>query len=99
MDLDHTGSVSPESVHSLFRGARRASKDRAAIAAGVGSTRKGEFALALAERIAAVRAACETVVVPPPFIRIFEFLYPHPAASMLPADGSAEAGPEPEVVP
>jgi len=51
--------------------------------------RKGEFALALAERIAEARAANSPVTVPAHFASMFEFLYPG-TAEQPPAEGSDE---------
>ena len=99
MDLDPAVPVSVESVQLLFRGARRASQDRVATPAGAGSSRKGEFALALAERIAAARLGAEIVVVPAPFVRIFEFLYPRPALPASPPEDIPDAGAESAVAP
>jgi putative ATP-dependent endonuclease of OLD family len=74
--LDVPVTVTPQSVHELFRSARKATKDRPAIAAGPGARRKGEFALALAARVAEARGSQEiTVTVPAPLERVFEFLY------------------------
>jgi len=79
--------VTPQAVHELFRSARKATADRPAIAAGPGARHKGEFALALAARIAEIRRQPEvSVAVPAPLERIFEFLYPAgPTASGSPA--------------
>jgi putative ATP-dependent endonuclease of OLD family len=75
--LDLPTPVTPQAVHELFRSARKATADRLAIPAGPGARRKGEFALALAVRIAEARSNPATpVTVPAPLGRIFEFLYP-----------------------
>jgi putative ATP-dependent endonuclease of the OLD family len=79
--------VTPQSVHGLFRSARRAANSQSAVPAGPGGRRKGEFALALASRVAeARRQRGVSVTVPAPLERIFEFLYPaEPTASGPPA--------------
>jgi putative ATP-dependent endonuclease of the OLD family len=74
--LDVPVPVTPQAVHELFRSARKATAERAAIAAGPGARHKGEFALAFAARIAEARKAAAPVTVPAPLGRIFEFLYP-----------------------
>lgn len=81
----------PQAVHELFRSARKATAERAAIPAGPGTRHKGEFALALAARIAEASKAAAPVTVPAPLGRIFEFLYP----PVTPAPPSA-AVPAPE---
>jgi len=88
-------AVTEQSVHGLFRSARRAANGQPAIPAGPGARRKGEFALALAARIAEIRRRPEvSVAVPAPLERIFEFLYPAgPTASgspALPTDATLE---------
>jgi putative ATP-dependent endonuclease of the OLD family len=68
--------VTPQSVHGLFRSARKAANGQSAIPAGPGGRRKGEFALALAAGVAETRRQGEIpVTVPAPLQRIFEFLY------------------------
>jgi len=90
--LDVPAPVTPEAVHELFRSARKATTDRPAIEAGSGARRKGEFALALAARVAEARSGHESpVAVPVPLERIFEFLY----ASVTPASPGSPA-PQPE---
>lgn len=75
------GEATPEFVHETFRSARTGTKDRSATSAGKGASRKGEFALALAGRIADARRTAQTVIrVPAPLERILEFLYPAPPA-------------------
>ncbi len=61
-------------VHELFR-ARHKLPDGTIVPAGAAAGQKGEFALALAERLLAARAECTAhVVVPEPLQRIFEWL-------------------------
>ncbi len=74
--LDVPVPVTAQAVHELFRSARKATAERAAIPAGPGARHKGEFALALASRIAEASKAAVPVTVPAPLGRIFEFLYP-----------------------
>jgi putative ATP-dependent endonuclease of OLD family len=74
--LDVPVPVTPQAVHELFRSARKATTERAAIPAGPGARHKGEFALALASRIAEATKAGAPLTVPAPLGRIFEFLYP-----------------------
>ena len=73
--------LTPESVHLLFRSARRPEGDRPGSAAGPGSSRKGEFALALAGRLRSARDMGEAVIVPSPFAHVFDFLYSLPGVS------------------
>jgi putative ATP-dependent endonuclease of OLD family len=73
--LDVPDPVTPESIHELFRSARKAAGDQAATPAGPGKARKGEFALALATRIVAARESGTIVVLPPAFRSVFDFLY------------------------
>lgn len=76
IELDCPVPVTAQAVHQLFRSARKATDERAAIPAGPGARRKGEFALALASRIAEASKVEAVVTVPAPLSRIFEFLYP-----------------------
>lgn len=79
--LDIPAIVSPQSVHELFRSARKATKDHPATAAGPGARHKGEFALALAARIAEARGRGVTVTVPSHIAHILDFLYTSAAPS------------------
>ena len=91
--LDIPEAVTPQAVHELFRSARKATAGRPAVPAGPGARRKGEFALALAARIAEARSRHLTVTVPAPVTRILDFLYvPAPSPS---GTGTAEAPPAP----
>ncbi len=84
--LDVPETVTPQSVHEVFRSARKAAGDTPAVAAGPGARHKGEFALALAASVAeARRNGNDPVAGPAPLDRIFEFLY----ASIAPVPGSA----------
>jgi putative ATP-dependent endonuclease of the OLD family len=77
--LDVPDPVSAESVHEVFRGARKASGDRPAVPAGAGARRKGEFSLMVAERLAAARRAGDAVTIPQHVVDLFDFLYAPPA--------------------
>ena len=80
--LDIPDPVTPESIHEVFRSARKATDDQAAAPAGPGESRKGEFALALAIRIAGARESGATVTLPQAFRNVFDFLHgPSPADS------------------
>lgn len=67
--------LTPEAVHDLFRGAKTATATQQAISAGPGARKKGEFSLAVAERLVAAREANQAVAVPPHFAAMFEFLF------------------------
>jgi putative ATP-dependent endonuclease of OLD family len=70
-------AVTKEEVHAAFRSARKAT----ATPAGPGARRKGEFALAMAERLALARADGTHVQLPPHLADLFNFIYspPEPA--------------------
>lgn len=74
--------------------ARKATAERPAVPAGPGARRKGEFALALAARIAEARIRQVAVTVPPPVARVLDFLYE--SVPSLPSAGVAEASPAPD---
>jgi putative ATP-dependent endonuclease of the OLD family len=76
----------PQSVHEMFRSARKEKDGQPALAAGQGARRKGEFALALASRISDARRRGVPVSVPSAFTSVFDFLYGPPT----PADGTGE---------
>ena len=79
LGLELSESVTPESIHALFRGAKRASGIHSATQAGLGASRKGEFALSFAERLRTARElAPHNVIVPEPFRQVFDFLYATP---------------------
>lgn len=92
IDLDVPDPISPESVHDLFRGAKKATATRPALVAGPGSRKKGEFALAVAERLIAARDAGEQVAVPAHLTALFEFLCPAPPGDAVVPAG--DGGPE-----
>jgi putative ATP-dependent endonuclease of OLD family len=78
--LDVPDPLTAETVHAIFRSARRASADRPAQAAGPGARRKGEFALAVADRLANALKNGTPVTVPAHLHAVFDFLYPSPIA-------------------
>jgi putative ATP-dependent endonuclease of the OLD family len=86
--------LTTEAVHALFRSARRESADRPAQAAGPGARRKGEFALAVADRLAAALKNGTAVTVPAHMQALFDFLYAGMAAGSDsgPADVGVPAG-------
>jgi putative ATP-dependent endonuclease of OLD family len=92
--LDVPDPLTAESVHAIFRRARRGSTDRPAQAAGPGARRKGEFALAVADRLAAALENGTAVTVPAHLQALFDFLYPRSIAGddSGPADIGVSAG-------
>ncbi|MFD1211124.1 ATP-dependent endonuclease [Arthrobacter sp. GCM10027362] len=81
--LDVPQKVDPESVHAIFRGARKESKDRPALTAGAGARRKGEFALAFAEQVLDARLSGRPVSVPAHIEQLFAFLYPAESSALV----------------
>jgi putative ATP-dependent endonuclease of OLD family len=83
--LDVPATMTPQSVHELFRSARKATANYPAVPAGPGARRKGEFALALAAQIAEAHRQNAPVAVPSPIAKILDFLYvpaaPPPSSS------------------
>ncbi|MEV0302073.1 ATP-dependent nuclease [Streptomyces prasinus] len=73
--------LDPESVHALFRSARKAKGGTNATPAGAGAKRKAEFALALAQQLADANDAMINPVVPAHLQAMFDFLYPAPLAA------------------
>jgi putative ATP-dependent endonuclease of the OLD family len=71
--LEVPDPVTPEGVHELFKSARRATTTGEATSAGAGASRKGEFALELAERLQ--RTPWPEVNVPQHLRNLFDFLY------------------------
>jgi putative ATP-dependent endonuclease of OLD family len=71
--LDVPAPVTPEAVHELFKSARGATKTRESTPAGRGASRKGEFALELAERIQGTDWS--RITVPQHLSDLFDFLY------------------------
>ncbi|WP_188281072.1 ATP-dependent nuclease [Streptomyces sp. CBMA29] len=91
LSLSVPNPLNPESVHALFRSARKAKDGNAATAAGPGAKRKAEFALALAQQLADANEALNHPVVPKHLQAMFGFLYPAPPAGIGP-----EVRPEPD---
>lgn len=71
--LEVPGPITPEVVHELFKSRRAANKTKDAIPAGPGASRKGEFALELAQRLLDTPAS--DINVPTHLEDMFEFLY------------------------
>ena len=92
--LDVPDPLTAEAVHALFRSARRTSAERPAQAAGPGARRKGEFALAVADRLADALDDGAPVIVPAHLEALFDFLYPGPIAgdNSVPAAVGIPAG-------
>ncbi|WP_329260742.1 AAA family ATPase [Actinoallomurus sp. NBC_01490] len=80
IDVDAPTSITPESVHLLFRSARKP-KSGTPTPAGPASSSKGEFALAIAALIRDARRTETPVSVPAPVSEALDFLY----ATMQPA--------------
>lgn len=79
VDLEVT-EVTAQSVHKLFRSAKKAKGDQPAIPAGPGSSKKGDFALAFAGLLAEANEAGPVEASAPPTVpehmrQLFEFLY------------------------
>jgi putative ATP-dependent endonuclease of OLD family len=81
-------TITRETVHDLFSGAKAAKGGTPAKPAGAGASRKAEFALAIAELMSAERRNPSemTITVPQHIAEVFEFLYPQPPQQ---AGGSA----------
>ncbi|WP_161966923.1 ATP-dependent nuclease [Mycobacterium marinum] len=88
LELD---SVTPQTVHEVFRGALKANANRQGIPAGPGARRKGEFALALAERLMRARDDGESVALPTHIGATFDFLFQDQAVEMNMAAASEES--------
>jgi putative ATP-dependent endonuclease of OLD family len=81
LSLPITEPLTAESVHALFRSARKAKDGNDATTAGAGAKRKAEFALALAQHLADANEAMTYPVVPKHLQKMFDFLYPEPFAA------------------
>ncbi len=68
-------NVDAATVHTAFRGARKATQTREATPAGPGAKKKGEFALAFAERLVRARDERSTVVLPAHLRKMFDYLF------------------------
>ncbi|WP_340559985.1 ATP-dependent nuclease [Streptomyces sp. GSL17-111] len=89
--------LDPESVHALFRSARKATDGKGATPAGAGAKRKAEFALALAQQLADANEAMINPVVPDHLQAMFDFLYPVPPATTKPDDRPQPSGDDSDV--
>ena len=78
-------SITQESIHLLFRSARRP-KNGIATPAGPAAAHKGEFALAFAGLVQDARRNATPVTVPAPVSRVLDFLY----ATLQPANAEDE---------
>jgi putative ATP-dependent endonuclease of OLD family len=76
-----TQSVTKANVHSAFRSARKETATRAAMPAGPGARRKGEFALALAEHLADARGRGTHIQLPQHLADLFDFVYALPESN------------------
>lgn len=95
LELPFTEPLTAGQVGAIFASARRAKGVRSASSAGPGSSRKGEFALAVAARLSEARRTGAAVAdVPEHLKRLFDFLYEDPAPAASPAASSA-APPDP----
>jgi putative ATP-dependent endonuclease of OLD family len=74
IDVDASVPVTPESIHLLFRSAKKP-KNGVPTPAGPASGSKGEFALALAALIRDARRTGTPVSVPAPVSEVLDFLY------------------------
>ena len=90
LGFDVPDPLTPESVHDIFRSARKATETALAIQAGPGSRRKGEYALALAERLSLAREAGEAVTVPSHLAELFSYVYKDPT---IPDEPIVESNP------
>lgn len=87
IEVARPATIDPTSIHALFRGAHKVSG--ATVSAGAGASKKADFALALAARMRDLRfAGTSTITVPPPMVRIFDFLY-----AVMPPGVVSQTGP------
>ncbi|MCW3002361.1 MAG: hypothetical protein JWQ20_1659 [Conexibacter sp.] len=89
--LDAPADVTPANVDAIFRGQRK----RGGVvveAAGPGATRKGQFALALADRMMGARDAGSLAFVPRHVEDLFHFVFPDGAQAF--GDAAPEAEPD-----
>lgn len=94
LGLDPVDPVAPEAIHEVFRGAKKAKGSTRAQPAGPGARRKGEFALAVADRLLAAREAGTPVSVPSHLADLFDFLYPTPIVGTDPPPDDGAVGGE-----
>ena len=80
IELDAPSSITSESIHELFRSAKKANEKKGtpAVPAGAGASKKGEFAMALADALLNRLENRQDVAVPNHMVDMFSFLYePH----------------------
>lgn len=84
IQLAPPASITRETIHELFRSAKKANEKKGtpAVAAGPGASKKGDFAMALADELLGyLDHDRSSVTVPDHMARMFTFLYnPSPAA-------------------
>ncbi len=85
--------ITPQSVHNLFKSARKGKKGDPDVPAGPHAKDKAAFADALAFLLADAVERGEPVQVPDHLKNLFDFLFPHPAE---PQDGDGAEGGETE---
>ena len=82
IELTPLSSITGESIHELFRSAKKANEKNGtpAVPAGPGASKKGEFAMALADALFDLLDNRRDVAVPNHMAEMFTFLYePHTA--------------------
>lgn len=77
LGLDVPETVSPRTVHEIFRGSRKATSTRSAVPAGPGNRRKGDFSIALSDELLGAVEGKDglCVEVPNHLAALFDFLY------------------------
>lgn len=89
--LEVPATLDAESIHSIFRSARKATDSAPASQAGPGASKKADFALALAAQLEDARNSKTPVRIPDHFTKMFEFLYPEPPEPETPVDALSPA--------
>ncbi|WP_168214195.1 ATP-dependent nuclease [Prauserella flavalba] len=94
VELEHPSPITRESIHELFRSARKANKTNGtpAVPAGPGASKKGEFAMALADILLDRLEKRLNVTVPDHMTEMFTFLYESYVAEEIPVPVTAEPG-------
>lgn len=82
-----TGPITPQTVHNLFKSARKGKKGAPDVPAGPHAKDKAAFADALAFLLADAVEHGKPIQVPGHLKNLFDFLFPHP---VKPQDGSPE---------
>jgi putative ATP-dependent endonuclease of the OLD family len=90
LELDVPDPLTPAAVHDIFRGGRKQTETLPAVQAGPGSRRKGEYALALAERLSLARVLGEQLSVPRHIAELFAFVSAD-SAELSPSTADDEA--------